>query len=128
MHRLDKMPHSFLPVGDGAHLLPVTINGYPIGFSYSPGAGNPARFKDRWVPEAGIDRDYLIFGGLLFADTDSLLARSPEGRRELALRSYGAFRHLGFPFPNVPNSTLVRIGTRLDNEKDQKRQDRGEAL
>lgn len=128
LHRLDRMPHSFLPVGDGVHLLPITINGFPVGFSNPPGTCNLSRFKDRVVPEHGIDRDYLLPGGLLFDDVEKLLTPSPEGRRELALRSYRVFRHLGFPFPKMPYGTCLRIGTRLKNEAEQRRQERGDVL
>jgi hypothetical protein len=147
-HRLDKLPHSFLPVGDGRHIIPITIHGWVLGYSGPTSPETINHRKDLWIPEAGIDRGYLRTGGpffgrklaeemlplgilpygdvlpgdVLFDDrSDALLARSPEGRRELAIRSYRVFQPLGFPNPRVPSGTWARIGTRLHEEKEARR-------
>ncbi len=96
------LPHSFLSVGDGVHVIPIssdrTLLGFPpSGIPATP--GNLIRRRDYWLPEWGIDRSYLILGNFLYPDIEWLTGRSQEGRKLFALRVYGALRHLGFPKP-----------------------------
>ena len=151
-HRIEKMPHSFVSVGDGVHIIPVTTDGRLVGYARPTSKYDIYQRKDLWIPESGIDREYLLPGGPFFdgklaeemlpfgrllpgdvlpgdvlfnALSQELFYRSPEGRRELAIRSYRVFQRLGFPNPKMPRATWARIGTRLYEEKEARRNLRG---
>lgn len=95
----DRLPHSFYSVGDGVHVLPITIDNLIVsGCTVTP--DNVSRCRGLWLPEWGIDRRYLIFGSFLFLDIDALTGRDQGPRKLFSLRTFRAFHRLGFPAPS----------------------------
>lgn len=110
-HIQNRLPHSFHPVGDGLHVIPITRQGFIAGFPVGilPTEANLPRFRRLWLPEWGIDRRYLILGSFLWVEYEELIDHSPLGRQLFALRAGLALRPLGFPILKGIGRQAVRL-------------------
>ena len=114
-----RLAHSFYPVGDGLHVIPVTVELQPLHYPLQVTDYNIAgpRFRRFWLPSWGVDAGYLILGSFLWVDVDSLTQTSPKERRLLAMRSWRATRALGFPLPSMPAGARRSADLQLRAEK-----------
>lgn len=97
------IPHSFHSVGDGIHVLPITVDYHLLGYPRTVNPIDVARQRRAWLPNWGIDRSCLILNSFFYVDHDSLLARSPDARRLLSVRYHRVLKPLGFA-PSVSPS------------------------
>jgi hypothetical protein len=114
-----RLPHSFHPVGDGWHVIPIDVHRWPLGYQEGPiEEFNPygPRLRRFWLPEGKIDRRYLILNSFLWVDLDALCRQPSTPRAIFAVRCYRAMRPLGFIRPEMSNGAFRNADFELRRE------------
>ncbi len=112
-HRRDSLLHRFVPIGGGL-VVPVGLNSEPCG--YRPGQTDVHSVPHLAIREELLNRSFLLMNEFMFVDRHELFQRSPESRRVYSVRSYLVLRRLGFPRPQMPSGSFIRIRSRLEDE------------